>query len=113
MGFSSPFIFHLPCIDLIVVPVSSDPFDPNDALLEIERGYQPITTALNVEDDPFRRDNTRFCARFPYVGRCLPMGFSNLVEPGIERDPHRLLLLMPGEGIGIFSQGPPGNNPHA
>jgi hypothetical protein len=42
-------MLHLFHIDLVVIPVRTDPFDPYDALLEVDRHGQPIIVSLDVE----------------------------------------------------------------
>jgi hypothetical protein len=50
-------MLHLFHIDLIVVLVCADPFDPYDALFEIDGNDQSIIIPLNVEHDSVCRDD--------------------------------------------------------
>jgi hypothetical protein len=45
---------HLFHVNLVVVLVRTDPFDPYDTLLEVGGDNQPIFVSLDVEDDPIR-----------------------------------------------------------
>ncbi|BCK77115.1 hypothetical protein EMQ_2721 [Acetobacter aceti NBRC 14818] len=52
MGFRSAVMFHLRHVDPVIRPVRADPFDPDDAFLEIDRHDQAIGITLDIEDDP-------------------------------------------------------------
>jgi hypothetical protein len=45
-------MFHLPHVDPVIVPVRTNPLDPDDALLEIDGYNKSVTVALDVENDP-------------------------------------------------------------
>jgi hypothetical protein len=51
---------HLRHVDLVISLVRTDPFDPDDGLLEIDRHHEAIVIALDVEDNPLAApDNVR------------------------------------------------------
>ena len=65
-----PHLFH---IDLIVVLVCADPFDPYDALFEIDGNDQSIIIPPNFEHDPVCRDDASGRMAAPYTSNyCLP-----------------------------------------
>jgi len=45
-------LFH---IDLVVISVRADPFDPHDDALKIYSDDQPVVVPFNVEHNPVRR----------------------------------------------------------
>jgi hypothetical protein len=77
-------MLHLLHIDLVVILVRADPFDPHDALLEINGNDQSIVIALDVEHNSVRRNDAGSCVTALHVGRAGPARSSDFVEPGIE-----------------------------
>jgi hypothetical protein len=76
-------------IDLVIGFMGADPFDPDDALLEIDRHHEAIIVALNVEDDPLRVDDTRRRVTPLDISRALPR---SLVSSFFDRHrPHHRL----------------------
>src|ERR1700730_7097861 len=103
---------HLRHVDLVISLVCADPFDPDDGLLEIDRHYEAIVIALDVEDNPLRADDA--CRRIApfHIRGAPPCRFADFVEPGIQRGLHRSLVLLPGEAFAEFTQGTTGDDPH-
>jgi len=77
-------MLHLFHVDLVVVPVRADPFDPRDALLEINGNDQAIVIAFDVEHDPVGRNDARSCVAAPDISRVGPPRLLDFVEPGIQ-----------------------------
>jgi hypothetical protein len=44
-------MLNLSDINLVVFVVSADPLDPNNSFLKIDRRYETIIVALDIEDD--------------------------------------------------------------
>src|SRR3990172_8765459 len=112
MSFLS-FILPLRDVDAIVVAVRADPFDPDDALLEIDGYDQPISVALDVEHDPLCRDDTRGRITPLHLGRTTPARLAHFVEPGVESGLERRLIPVPGTRGDELPQRAPSNDPHA
>src|ERR1700687_1618497 len=103
---------HLRHVDLVISLVCADPFDPDDGLLEIDRHYEAIVIALDVEDNPLRADDA-YCRIAPFHIRGAPRcRFADFVEPGIQCGLHRRLVLLAGEAFDEFTQGTTGDDPH-
>jgi hypothetical protein len=49
------YLFH---IDLIVIPMRANSFNPCDALLEVDCHHEPIVVPLDVEHDSVRRNES-------------------------------------------------------
>src|SRR6476646_9733982 len=90
----------------------ADPFDPNDALLEIDRHHKTIVITFYIEDDPLRADDTRRgIATLDFRG-ALPRSLAHFVEPCLQRRSYRRLVLPAGKALDELSQCPASNNPH-
>lgn len=50
-------MFYFRHIDPVIGLVRADPFDPDDAVFEIDRYDQAIGVTLDVEDDPLGADD--------------------------------------------------------
>jgi len=62
-------MFNLFDIDPVIILVSTNPLDPDNPLLKINRHHQPIIIALDIEDNPVSRYD---------AGRCVE-GFTSAV----------------------------------
>ena len=101
--------FH---VDFVVVLVRTNPFDPNDALLEVDGDDQPIVIPLDVEHDPISRHDAG-CRIAPlHLGAARPAGLPNLIEPGIQCGFQSPLVLGTPATPDEFLQRAPGDNPH-
>src|SRR6476660_4466995 len=105
-------MLHLCHIDPIIVQVRAEPFDPYDALFEINRYDKPIAVALNIENHPLCRHDARRCIEPSDIGRAPPMCLPHLLEPRIASGFERCLILMPGSPSDEVSQRAPRNNSH-
>jgi hypothetical protein len=105
-------MLHLLHINLVIGLMRADPFDPGDALLEIDRNHEPIVVAFDVEDDPLGGDNARSRITLLQRRHVRPAGFAHLIEPSIKGRLDRRLILVPGEAFDKLPQGAPGDDPH-
>src|SRR5437899_6682251 len=103
---------HLRHVDLVISLVGTDPFDPDDCLLEIDRHQEAIVIAPDVEDKPLRADDTRRRIAPLHIRGAPPCCLAYFVEPGIQRRLHRRLVLLPGETFHELTQGTAGDDPH-
>jgi hypothetical protein len=74
-------LFH---IDLVVLSVRADPFDPHDAFFEIDGGDQPIVVPLNVEHNLVSRDDAGGSITALYIGCGRPLRLFEFIEPDIQ-----------------------------
>src|ERR1039458_379754 len=102
---------HLGHIDLVIGPVSADPFDPDNCLLKIDRHYKTVVIAFNVENNPFRVDDARRRITTLYIRRILPGCLARFVEPGIQRSFHSQPILAAGKALDESSQSSAGDDP--
>jgi hypothetical protein len=77
-------MLHLFHVDLIVVLVCADPFDPHDALFEIDGNDQSIIIPLDVEHDSVCRDDAGGRMAAPYIGCARPPRLFDFIEPSIQ-----------------------------
>jgi hypothetical protein len=77
-------MLHLFHIGFIVVLMCADPFDPYNALFEIDGNDQSIIIPLNVEYDSVRRDDAGGHMAAPYIGCTSPPRFLDFIEPSIQ-----------------------------
>lgn len=90
----------------------TDPLDPHDALIEIDRHDQTIGIALHVEHNAIGSDDARGCVGPLYFRRVPPSRLLHLVEPGIQRCLNRRLVLMSGQRLYELPQSAPRDDPH-
>jgi len=81
-------------VDAIVLLVRADPFDPDDALLEIDRDHQTIIIAFDIEHDPICRNDTSCRIVTPNISGAGPAGLFHLIEPSIKRGLQRGMVLL-------------------
>jgi hypothetical protein len=93
MSFLIPHLYH---IDRIIVAMRSDPFDPDDALLEIDGHHQSTAATLDVEYNQVCRNDACRCIQPFHVGRTSPSYLTYLIEPCVERSFQGTLILVPG-----------------
>src|ERR1700746_4137612 len=103
-------MINLSDIDSGIVVMRTEPFDPDNSLLEINCNYQPIRITSNVEHDPITRDDARRSVKPFYIGSARPFRLPYFVKPSIERRFERSLIPVPGAGLDELSQRPPGDN---
>ena len=106
MGLISVTI-DLSDVDAIVIAVCTEPFDPDDALFEIDCHHQSIRVASYVEHDPVARDDARRSVKPFDIRGVRPSRLPHLVEPSIERRLERLLVSVPGARLDKLSKRPP------
>jgi hypothetical protein len=106
-------MFNLVRDNFVIVFVRTDPFDPNNTLLEIDRYDKPIIIALNVEHDSLRADYARAGIEALQVRGAAPRSLANFVEPSVERALDRRPILSPREAIYESPQTAPSDDPHA
>jgi hypothetical protein len=99
-------------IDMVVIPVRTNPFDPNDALVEIDGHNQTICIALHVEDDAIGRHDARSRVGPFYIRGVPPSRLLDLIEPSIQRSLHRRLLLVSRQRLYELPQRAPCDDPH-
>src|SRR4051812_10115358 len=104
---------HLSHIDFIVGLVGTDPFDPDDRLLKIDRYHEAIVVAFNVEDDPLRVDDARRRIAAFYIRCIFPGGLARFVEPGLQCSLDSRLVLAAGKTVDELSQGATGDDSHS
>src|SRR3984893_1790714 len=104
---------HLRHIDLVIGFVGTDPFDPDDALLEIDRHHEAIIIALDVEDDPLRTDDTRRRMTPLDIRRTLPRSLARFVEPSIQCGFHCRLILSTRKALYELPQCAARDDPHS
>src|SRR5450432_4164838 len=102
---------HLGHVDLIIGLVGTDPFDPDDRLLKVDRYHETIIVTFDVEDNPLRVDDAR--RRIPplYVRRILPGCLARFVKPGVQRSFHSQSVLAGGKTLDELSQRAAGDDP--
>src|SRR4051812_47166633 len=90
----------------------ADPFDPDDALLEIDRHHKTIIITLDVKNHPLRIDDAR--GRMTPLDICsiLPGRLAYFVEPGIQCRFHRGLILLAPKALDKLAQGTAGYDSH-
>jgi len=76
-------MLHLRHVDSDIVLVRADPFDPDDALLEIYRHDQPVRVAFDVEDDALGGHDAGGGIGTPHVRRACSACFLRFVGPGV------------------------------
>src|SRR5262245_61237774 len=78
-------LFH---IDLVVISVRADPFDPDDALLEIDGDnqpvVQPVVVPLDVEHNPICQDDAGSSIAALYISSAGPPRLLDFIEPRIQ-----------------------------
>src|SRR5262245_53332601 len=86
---------HLRDVDLIVLSMSPQPFDPNDTFFEVDRDNEAVAITPDVEDHSLRRDDAR-CGIEPLdVSGIAPACFAHLREPGIKSRFEGGVILVP------------------
>jgi hypothetical protein len=105
-------MINLSNIDPVIVVMRTEPFDPDNSLLEIDCNYQPIRITSYVEHDPITRDDARGSVKPFYIGSARPFRLPYFVKPSIERRFERWLIPVPGPGLDELPQRPPGDNSH-
>ena len=86
-------MLHLFHVDLVVVLVCADPFDPHDTLVEV-RGYdQSIGVPFDIEYDPVRRDDAGRRVAALHIRCARPARLSNFVELGVQGGLQRRVVL--------------------
>src|SRR4051794_32084805 len=104
MGLSSCAMVHLRHIDPVVVLVGTQPFDPHDALLEVDGHHETVIIALDIEHDPLSADDACRGIELPHIGGTHPACLADFVEPRIERRLHCRLISPPREANDELTQ---------
>jgi hypothetical protein len=105
-------MINLSDVDPIVVAMRSEPFDPDNPLVEIDGNYQPIRISPYVEYDTVTRNDARRSVKPFDIGRIRPFRLPNFVKPSIQCRLERLLITMPGARVDELPECPPGDNSH-
>src|SRR5271156_2494368 len=92
--------------------MSADPLNPNDALLDVDRHYEPIIISLDVEDDPPGADDAGRGVKPLHICGTRPIRLADFVEPGIECGFDRRRILLACEALEELPQSAPGDDPH-
>jgi hypothetical protein len=112
MGFTSFFMLDLPDIDSVIIAMRADPFDPDDAFLEVHGDNKAVAVTLEIEDDPVSADDACGGIEAPDIGCTAPPRPANFVEPCIYCRLDSWLILVASARSDEFPQRPPRNDPH-
>ena len=77
--------------------MGSEPFDENDLSPVVDRCYEPVIVALDVEHHSIRTHNAGRGMLLRYVHRRLPIRLGYLVKPRIECRFNRTLIFVTRE----------------
>ena len=92
--------------------MSADPLNPNDALLEVDRHYEPTVISLDIEDGRLDTDVAGRGVKPLHICGTRPIRFAGFAEPGVECGFDRRLIFLACEALGELPQGAPGEDPH-
>ena len=92
--------------------MSTDPFDPDNSFLKIDRHNEPVIVALDIEDDPVGSYDTGRRVQTLHIRCPGPSCLAHLVEPSVKRRLQRALVFVARSGLDEFTKCPAGNNAH-
>jgi hypothetical protein len=77
-------IFHRLYVNLVVIPMRSDPFDEHDLMTIVDRYHQPAIIPFDIEGHSVRSHNAGIRIGLQNIRLDFPVSANGLMKPGLK-----------------------------